>query len=168
MAEPTERERWLRLCSAVTGVPPITACMNKNCRKLSPECSGAQFQIFGPSSDIASAIPAGCGQSLDFQSRSASRAPSLAKITPQVAKPDGPLIVDADSELDSPLRVERISGEVHSAAARWPRLGLDWYSPSGSWRRHRDGRSNASVASRFGTLLALEHTTARFINPAVA
>src|SRR6476659_1613242 len=92
--------------------------------------------LFGPPAEIARAIRRRVRAELGLPiSVGVARTKHLAKIASQVAKPDGLVVVDPDTELEF----------LHQEWARsprrvWPRSAC---FPLGSWQRHRDGRSSA-------------------------
>ena len=94
---------------------------------------------------------AACGRSSAFRSRSASRAPNIWRRLPRKwPSPTGWSVVDPDDRTRLPARpagradVGRRPG--HQGAAGRDRRA----SPSGSWRRPRDGRSSGCLVAAAG------------------
>jgi len=105
--------------------------------------------LFGPPSDIASAIRRRVRDEVGLPiSVGVARTKHLAKIASQVAKPDGLVVVDPDTELDflHDLPVELMWGVGPATSARvWPRWTC---TPWGSWQCCQDGRSCPCLVMR--------------------
>jgi DNA polymerase IV len=83
--------------------------------------------LFGPPAEIASAIRRRVGEELGLPiSIGVARTKHLAKIASQVAKPDGLVIVDPDTELDflHGLPIELIWGVGPATSARLAQIGV--------------------------------------------
>jgi impB/mucB/samB family len=113
--------------------------------------------LFGPPAEIAKSIRRRVRTELGLPiSVGVARTKHLAKIASQVAKPDGLVVVDPETELDflHDLPVELMWGEALPQKRDWPRREC---SLSDSWPRPRRSRCSGCLAERLGKSWCRSH-----------
>jgi len=109
------------------------------------------IHLFGPPAEIAKAIRRRVRAELGLPiSVGVARTKHLAKIASQVAKPDGLVVVEPQTELDflHDLPVELMWGVGPVARARLAEIGV--LTIGGSWPRPRRGRWSRCWATQWG------------------